>query len=81
MGMHDRDRGLFKLKPGGGQPLAGSEKVGNRLTLRIFERKNSRPTVMPDHLPSMTMIKETLQPVKSLAERGQKGKILRVVAA
>ncbi len=78
MGTHDGDRGLFILKCGSWQPVAGVDKVGNRLVPGIFERKNGRQTVMLDDRSAMTMINETLQPDESFAGRGKKSEIFRV---
>ena len=74
---HDRDRGLFMLKRGRWQPVAGSEKIGSRLISGIFERGDGRQTILLDDLSAMTMINETLQPDKSFAGRGQKSRIFR----
>lgn len=74
MGTHDGDRGLFILKRGSWQPVAGVDKVGNRLVPGIFERKKGRQTVPLDDHTAMKMINETLQSDESFAGRGQKVK-------
>jgi hypothetical protein len=74
MGTHDGDRGLFILKRGSWQPVAGSTKVSKRPVSGIFERKKGRQTVPLDDHTAMTMINENLQPDESFAGRRQKVK-------
>lgn len=74
---HDRDRGLFMLKGGRWQPIAGSESIGNRLISGIFDRQNGRLTVLLDDLSAMTLINETLFPDRTFAGRGEKHRIFR----
>jgi ligand-binding sensor domain-containing protein/DNA-binding CsgD family transcriptional regulator len=74
---HDHDKGLFKLKGGRWQPVAGSEKIGDRLVAGIFEREDGRKTVLLDDLSAMTMVNETLQPDNGFAGGSHKGRIFR----
>jgi ligand-binding sensor domain-containing protein/DNA-binding CsgD family transcriptional regulator len=74
---HDREKGLFILKIGRWQPVAGSEKIGNRLVSGIFERGNGRQTILLDDLTALTLTNELLQPDPTFAGRNPKGRIFR----
>jgi ligand-binding sensor domain-containing protein/DNA-binding CsgD family transcriptional regulator len=74
---HDQERGLFLLKRGRWQPVAGSQIIGKRLISGIFERVEGRQTVLLDDLTALTLSNETLQPDRSFAGRDQKGRIFR----